>query len=185
MASSVAKIVNRCEDAKENDILDLSDCELAQVPDAVFHLMRQTDLSKCDLSFNSMTKIPAKLATNFVTLTDLNISHNRMTKLPDQIAQLTNLLRLDISHNSFSNFPYVVFGLTKIVQVNAEQNQISDVEVERLSGIESLQKVNLTENPLTRQCRKNILDKPANTLVIVVSPEAPEDWEDDLGDYSD
>jgi len=47
----------------------LSDCELAQVPDAVFHLMRQTNLSKCDLSFNSMTKIPAKLATNFVTLT--------------------------------------------------------------------------------------------------------------------
>ena len=51
-----------------------------------------------------------------------------MTKLPDQIAQLTNLLRLDISHNSFSNFPYVVFGLTKIVQVNAEQNQISGME---------------------------------------------------------
>lgn len=36
-----------------------------QVPDAVYHLMRHTELKTCDLSGNVITKIPPKFATKF------------------------------------------------------------------------------------------------------------------------
>lgn len=51
---------------------DLSDCQLMQVPDAVYHLMRHTDLNSCDLSNNVITKIPPKLAIKFSTITGKN-----------------------------------------------------------------------------------------------------------------
>lgn len=48
---------------------DLSECQLMQVPDAVYHLMRHTELKTCDLSGNVITKIPPKFATKFSLIT--------------------------------------------------------------------------------------------------------------------
>lgn len=39
------------------------------VPDAIFHLMRHTNLKTCDLSFNVITTIPPKLASKFSYIT--------------------------------------------------------------------------------------------------------------------
>lgn len=49
--------------------LDLSECQLMQIPDAVYHLMRHTELKRCDLSGNVITKIPAKFAVKFSLIT--------------------------------------------------------------------------------------------------------------------
>lgn len=51
------------------DFLDLSECQLMQIPDAVYHLMRHTELKRCDLSGNVITKIPAKFAVKFSLIT--------------------------------------------------------------------------------------------------------------------
>lgn len=40
-----------------------------QVPDAVYHLMRHTELKRCDLSGNVITKIPPKFAMKFSLIT--------------------------------------------------------------------------------------------------------------------
>lgn len=48
---------------------DLSECQLMQVPDAVYHLMRHTELKRCDLSGNVITKIPPKFAVKFSLIT--------------------------------------------------------------------------------------------------------------------
>ena len=40
-----------------------------QVPDAVYHLMRHTELKSCDLSGNVITKIPPKFAVKFSLIT--------------------------------------------------------------------------------------------------------------------
>ena len=50
-------------------ISDLSECQLMQVPDAVYHLMRHTELKRCDLSGNVITKIPPKFAIKFSLIT--------------------------------------------------------------------------------------------------------------------
>lgn len=40
-----------------------------QVPDAVYHLMRHTELKSCDLSGNVISKIPPKFAVKFNLIT--------------------------------------------------------------------------------------------------------------------
>ena len=50
-------------------ISDLSSCQLVQVPDAIFHLMRETPLTTCNLASNIITKIPPKLAMSFTLIT--------------------------------------------------------------------------------------------------------------------
>lgn len=105
-------------------VADLSNCQLMQVPDAVYHLMRHTELKTCDLSDNVITKIPPKFALKFSSITDLNLSHNQMSKLPDEIADLGLLERLDISHNTFISLPSCVFKIRKLQQLNASNNHI-------------------------------------------------------------
>eukprot|EP00093_Oithona_nana_P014794 14794.XXX_688788_687947_1 [CDS] Oithona nana genome sequencing. len=72
MAHAVQKVVERCEAAQENGgLMDLSDCQLIQVPDAIYMMMRVRDiqLTACNLSSNVITKIPPKFPTNFNFIT--------------------------------------------------------------------------------------------------------------------
>lgn len=129
-------------------VSDLSECQLVQVPDAVYHLMRNTELKTCDLSSNVIKKIPPKFAMKFSLITgdfwaikyfnakttsdnfwifgisDLNLSNNQINKLPDELADLAQLLRLDISHNLFLSLPKVVFKMPKLRQLKANNNAI-------------------------------------------------------------
>lgn len=57
-------------------------------------------------------------------LSDLNLSNNQINKLPDELADLTQLLRLDISHNLFLSLPKVVFKMPKLRQLKASNNAI-------------------------------------------------------------
>lgn len=95
-----------------------------QVPDAVYHLMRHTELKTCDLSENVITKIPPKFAAKFSLITDLNLAHNQMAKLPDEIAEMGSLQRLDISYNTFIDLPNAIFKIPKLEQLNANNNHI-------------------------------------------------------------
>lgn len=94
------------------------------VPDAVYHLMRNTELTTCDLSSNVIRKIPPKFALKFNLLTDLSLANNQLTKLPDELSSLALLLRLDISHNSFLMLPAVVFKMPQLRQLLATNNAI-------------------------------------------------------------
>ena len=51
-----------------NIVADLSECQLTQVPDAVFLLMKSVTLQSCSLASNLITKIPAKLPINFTLI---------------------------------------------------------------------------------------------------------------------
>ncbi|KAJ4436035.1 hypothetical protein ANN_18662 [Periplaneta americana] len=155
---------------------DLSECQLMQVPDAVYHLMRHTALKGCNLSSNVITKIPPKFAVKFSLITDLNLSHNQMSKLPEELADLAELERLDISHNAYIALPHVVYKMPKLSHLQAQNNHIVDVEVERLQEAPSLQEVDLQENPLSARCHDAL--QTVTTLRIRVSARQIEDWED-------
>jgi len=173
---AIIRVVGRCDAAKENNNLDLSECQLMQVPDAVYHLMRHTELKSCDLSSNDITKIPPKFAIKFSLITDLNLSHNQMAKLPDEFADLGNLLRLDISHNTFISLPSAIFKIPKLERLNASNNRIIDVEIEEIKAAPALQEVDLTSNPLTPRCHDKL--SLITKFKINLTPREKEDWED-------
>ncbi|XP_022919584.1 leucine-rich repeat-containing protein 20 isoform X2 [Onthophagus taurus] len=176
MASGVSRVILRCEDAMENQLLDLSECELMQVPDAVYHLMRHTELKSCDLSGNVITKIPPKFAVKFSLISALNLSHNQMSKLPDEIADLGSLQRLDISHNTFISLPSAIFKAPKLELLNASDNHIADVDVEEIKEAPSLIALDLRNNPLTVRCHDQIAQ--ITEIQVDLTPRQREDWED-------
>ncbi|CAH0384256.1 unnamed protein product [Bemisia tabaci] len=180
MANAVTRVVHRCEEAAESLRLDLSECQLMQVPDAVYHLMRHTELKGCNLSGNVITKIPPKFAVKFSLITDLNLSNNTMSKLPDELADLAALERLDISHNAFIALPHAVYKMPKLSKLNASHNHIVEIEVDRLEQTESLEDVDLQENPLTMPNRNalQLVTRPRVVLSVTAADASEEDWDD-------
>jgi len=176
---AVQRVVQRCEQVKENGgLLDLSDCELVQVPDAIYFMMRDTPLTSCNLSSNVIMKIPPKFPNNFNCITELNVSHNRMSILPEEISKCTQLQTVDISHNSFIALPNCLLNLPKIIKINARKNFIADVDVELISTCDTLENLNLEENPLARDCQERLLASVVTSLRILVTARDMEEWED-------
>merc|ERR1712088_1182663 len=150
---AVQKVVERCEVAKENGgIMDLSGCQLIQVPDAIYFMMKDTQL---------------------------NLSHNRMSTLPEEISKCTQLETVDISNNSFVNLPNCLFNLPKIIKIIARKNFIAEVDIDLLTtcdGSSTLETLNLEENPLSRDCQDNL--GTINSIRISITPREMEEWED-------
>merc|ERR1712066_615330 len=175
---AVQKAVERCEVAKENGgIMDLSGCQLIQVPDAIYFMMKDTQLTACNLSSNVITKIPPKFPNNFNFITELNLSHNRMSTLPEEISKCTQLETVDISNNSFISLPNCLFNLPKIIKINARKNFIAEVDIDLINTCGTLENLNLEENPLSRDCQDNLSTIQA-TIRILVTPREREEWED-------
>merc|ERR1712141_814067 len=135
--------------------LDLSGCKLIQVPDALYFMIeeRNIEVTACNLSSNVIKKIPPKL--------------------PSKCSQLETA---DISNNLFDSLPACLLSLPKIIQINAANNSITDVEVELISTCESLENLNLEENPLTRDCQDNLSFIAKKQ--ILMTPRELEEWED-------
>ncbi|KAI5630655.1 leucine rich repeat domain-containing protein [Phthorimaea operculella] len=178
MALAVTRVVLRCEEAQETQLLDLSECQLMQVPDAVYHLMRHTELKSCDLSGNVITKIPPKFAVKFSLITELNLSNNQMAKLPDELCTLACLQRLDISHNTFVALPHIVAQCPSLQTVLAHHNQIIEVDVDRLARSRALEYVDLSDNPIPPHTYDEL--KQLSQPKVDLSDKQREDWEDDI-----
>jgi len=180
-----AIVVQRCAQAREGEEeggvlgqLDLSSCQLVQVPDAIFHLMRETPLTTCNLASNIITKIPPKLAMSFTLITDLNVSNNRISMLPTELSACTSLERVNISGNSFIQLPPVLFDIPSLVTIDAAKNFIAEVEnVDALkTSLPALQSLHLENNPLKKEAYEALLE--VTSCKVVLSPREKEDWED-------
>jgi len=176
MGKGVIQVVKRVDEAKENNNLDLSNCQLVQVPDAIYFMMRDTQLNSCNLSSNVISRLTPKFPTNFNFITDLNLSYNKLSALPEEVSQCSELETVDISHNSFISLPNCLLNLPKILKINAMKNFIADIEFELISTCETLENLILEDNPLSRDCQEK-LSTIANVTILVTSKEK-EEWED-------
>ena len=157
---------------------DLSSCKLVQVPDALYFMIeeRNIEITACNLSSNVIKKIPPKFPTKFNMITDLNLSHNKLSALPEEVSKLLQLETVDISHNLFISLQNCLFNLPKIIQINAAKNSITDVDIEMISTCESLENLNLEDNPLTRDCQEKM--SSISKKQIKTTPRELEEWED-------
>ncbi|XP_033171331.1 leucine-rich repeat-containing protein 20 isoform X1 [Drosophila mauritiana] len=171
----VIRVVQRCEDAKENHKLDLSSCELMQIPDAVYHLMRNTELITCNLSGNVLKSVSPKFSQKFSTITDLNLSHNKLSRLPEEFASLSALTKLNISNNSFIVLPQVVFKLQSLASLDAQNNAILEIDTDEAITSDNLALVDLRNNPLSRNCRRK-LQNFKTPFLLEISKDVDDDW---------
>ena len=175
MAHQCARVVEKVDAAKENGgYLDLSNCQLTQVPDAIFLLMKNVNLHSCNLSNNVITKIPPKLPTNFSLIKVLDLSNNRVSGLPNEMRNLTLLETLDISWNSFDSLPPVIAEMPNIRVINAKRNLIVEVELETFTGSVHLESLNLENNPLNEDNYEK-LTQVTSVKIFLSEPGQTED----------
>ncbi|XP_025205015.1 leucine-rich repeat-containing protein 57 [Melanaphis sacchari] len=175
--NAVIRVVNRCNEAQESQNLDLSECQLMQIPDAIYLLMQNTQLVTCDLSNNVISKLPVKFTERFPTITELNLSHNQISKLPDQLSEMKNLKKLNISYNSFVELPESITHLPELTTLIANNNFIIDVNVRTLkSCLKHLNEVDIKDNPLNT----STVDALEQELPfrVMFTPPTDEDWRD-------
>ncbi|XP_021350029.1 leucine-rich repeat-containing protein 40-like isoform X2 [Mizuhopecten yessoensis] len=99
---------------------------------------------------------------------ELNMSDNKLSEFPEEMSEMTDIQTLDISKNQFTCLPDVVYQYSKLHRLKLDHNHISDIDVERLIQMSSLQEVDLRGNPLSPEakCRlqessiKVLLDRP-------------------------
>lgn len=176
LGKGVVKVVHRCNDAKENSNLDLSDCQLMQMPDAVYHLMRETPLLQCSLASNVIAKIPAKFPISFNLLTELDLSNNRISTLPAEMTSCSQLEVISIASNSFVSLPTVLLDIPSLAKIDAKKNFIADVEVEAIVNCSNIEQLNLEENPV-RLTTWDLLSQ-VTSLRVILSPREQQEWED-------
>ncbi|KAK9877261.1 hypothetical protein WA026_017649 [Henosepilachna vigintioctopunctata] len=176
MATGVSRVIYRCEEAMETQQLDLSDCQLVHVAEAIYHLMRHTEVKSVNLSGNVITKISPKFVLKFNLITQLNLSHNQIANLPNEMVDLMLLTNLNISNNSFVDIPSCVFRIPNLQELLASNNRITDVDGESLKAAVSLESIDLTNNPLSRKCREEL--EQMKNIEITSSSKEEEDWED-------
>jgi Leucine-rich repeat (LRR) protein len=176
LGKGVVKVVHRCDTAKENNALDLSDCQLMQMPDAVYHLMRGTALTSCNLSNNVIAKIPPKFPLSFSLITELDLSSNRISALPQEMTSCTALEQINISANSFVVLPHVLLDIPTLANIKAANNFIADVDVEAVVSCGNIEELNLEGNPLNPTVHTSLQD--IQSIRITLSPRNKEEWED-------
>ncbi|GAB1598239.1 leucine-rich repeat-containing protein 40-like [Argonauta hians] len=156
--AEVAEIINRCHSAKEDKRLDLSECKLIQIPEAVYFLMKNVVVQSLLLTNNEIPRLPKKFGTVFPLISELYLQQNKFSSLPDELQQLSNLHTLDISSNSFISLPDPVYRLPNLVHLNAESNSITDVDTEKFQAMASISEVNLSNNPLPAEKQRALQD---------------------------
>jgi hypothetical protein len=62
-------------------VSDLSDCQLMQIPDAIYFMMKDTTLTACNLSSNVITKIPPKFPAKFSLITGKKFNRKNIVGL--------------------------------------------------------------------------------------------------------
>merc|ERR1711913_105333 len=154
VGKDVVKVVQRCDEAEETKTLDLSHCSLMKVPEAVTFILteRAYDIIKVNLAHNKISKITPQFGgACFLNLTELNVSTNRLSTLPAELSQC-------------------------VTDINAKTNYIAEVDDEEIENSESLEFLNIEENPLSPSCRDKL--QRIDRVRIIMTERKLEEWED-------
>jgi Leucine-rich repeat (LRR) protein len=140
------QVAGRLKAANESDAteLDLTGCNLAEVPDGVLAVPEWTSL---DLGFNVFETFPETL-TVFKYLAELFLSGNRLTTLPPAIGQLGGSLRsLYLNGNFLTAIPAEISELANLEKLDVANNQIKFLPPE-IGNISQLEELRLNGNPI-------------------------------------
>lgn len=79
----------------------------------------------------------------------LDLSYNNLRSLPDEFSHLKKLEYINVSHNIILHFPEFLQQLPALCTINLNSNNISEIHVDNFTSAQSLQELNLSDNPLS------------------------------------
>jgi len=119
--------------------------EISSVPGVSFFSSLQPYTSVLDLSYNSISELPASFKS-LIHLSSLYLSHNSLKTLPKAMASVSVLKVMDVSYNQIIKLPVLPSSLSLI---DASNNKIMTPSILNLTGFYYLTSLNLGTNMIT------------------------------------
>ncbi|KAB5522520.1 hypothetical protein PHYPO_G00160440 [Pangasianodon hypophthalmus] len=137
------------KEAGADDILDISNCELSEVPSSVFSMCKVLQKKVLILCGNELKSLVPKscVISTLATIKVLDLHENKLTSLPDDIGQLSSLQVLNAENNQIKALPASIGDLRNLQTLNMKGNCLRELpsSVGRLCSLRTL---DLSENSI-------------------------------------
>ncbi|XP_041098608.1 E3 ubiquitin-protein ligase LRSAM1 isoform X2 [Polyodon spathula] len=135
------------KEAGADDILDISACELSEIPASVFSTCKVLQKKVFIVHDNQLTSLVPKSCsiTSLVTLKVLDLHENKLTSLPADLGQLRSLQVLNVERNQLQCLPESIGELSQLQTLSVRGNCLSKLPPS-LGSMKSLRTLDLSEN---------------------------------------
>ncbi|MCJ8748656.1 hypothetical protein PDJAM_G00167310 [Pangasius djambal] len=137
------------KEAGADDILDISNCELSEVPSSVFSMCKVLQKKVLILCGNELKSLVPKscVISTLATIKVLDLHENKLTSLPDDIGQLSSLQVLNAENNQIKALPASVGDLRNLQTLNMKGNCLRELP-SSVGRMCSLRTLDLSENSI-------------------------------------
>lgn len=139
------------KEAGADDILDISKCELSEIPFGAFATCKVLQKKVLIVHTNHLTSLLPKSCSllSLATIKVLDLHDNHLTALPDDMGQLTALQVLNVERNQLTHLPRSVGNLLQLQTLNVKDNKLKQLP-ETLGELRSLRTLDISENEVRR-----------------------------------
>uniref|UniRef100_A0A8D0G0H2 Leucine rich repeat and sterile alpha motif containing 1 n=1 Tax=Strix occidentalis caurina TaxID=311401 RepID=A0A8D0G0H2_STROC len=158
------------KEAGADDILDISKCELSEVPFGAFATCKVLQKKVLIIHTNNLTSLVPKSCSllSLITVKVLDLHDNQLASLPADIGQLTSLQVLNLERNLLKSLPQSIGDLAQLQMLNVKGNKLKDLPV-TVSGLRSLRTLDISENVLQELPRVLAHIRTLETLTLDAS----------------
>ncbi|XP_036769766.2 E3 ubiquitin-protein ligase LRSAM1 isoform X5 [Manis pentadactyla] len=139
------------KEAGADDILDISKCELSEIPFGAFATCKVLQKKVLIVHTNHLTSLLPKSCSllSLATIKVLDLHDNQLTALPDDIGQLTALQVLNLERNQLTYLPRSIRNLTQLQTLSVKDNKLKELP-DSLGELRSLRTLDISENEIQR-----------------------------------
>ncbi|XP_055256915.1 E3 ubiquitin-protein ligase LRSAM1 isoform X2 [Moschus berezovskii] len=158
------------KEAGADDILDISKCELSEIPFGAFATCKVLQKKVLIVHTNLLTSLLPKSCSllSLATIKVLDLHDNQLTALPDDIGQLTALQVLNVERNQLTYLPRSIGNLIQLQTLNVKDNRLKELP-DTLGELRSLRTLDISENEIQRLPRMLAHVRTLETLSLAAS----------------
>ncbi|XP_005055423.1 PREDICTED: E3 ubiquitin-protein ligase LRSAM1 [Ficedula albicollis] len=137
------------KEAGADDTLDISRCELSEVPYGAFATCKVLQKKVLIIHTNNLTSLVPKSCSllSLITVKVLDLHDNQLASLPADIGQLTALQVLNLERNLLKSLPQSIGDLAQLQILNVKGNKLRELPGS-VSGLRSLRALDVSGNEL-------------------------------------
>ncbi|XP_023793821.1 E3 ubiquitin-protein ligase LRSAM1 isoform X1 [Cyanistes caeruleus] len=158
------------KEAGADDTLDISRCELSEVPYGVFATCKVLQKKVLIIHTNNLTSLVPKSCSllSLITLKVLDLHDNQLASLPADIGQLAALQVLNLEKNLLKSLPQSIGDLAQLQVLNVKGNKLRELP-RSVSSLRSLQALDVSGNVLQELPRVLAHARSLQTLTLDAS----------------
>ncbi|CAK6433602.1 unnamed protein product [Pipistrellus nathusii] len=139
------------KEAGADDILDISKCELSEIPFGAFATCKVLQKKVLIVHTNQLTSLLPKSCSllSLITIKVLDLHENQLTALPEDLGQLTALQVLNLEKNQLTYLPRSIGNLTQLQTLNVKDNKLKELP-DTVGELRSLRTLDIRDNELQR-----------------------------------